>query len=33
MTAAAGIGLPDCKPLLHYASVLDVVAWMIQRIM
>ena len=33
MGRAAGIELPDCKPLLHYASVLDVVAWMITRIM
>jgi uncharacterized protein len=32
MAQAAGIQLPDCKPLLHYASVLDVVAWMIQGI-
>ena len=32
MARAAGIELPDCKPLLHYASVLDVVAWMIKRI-
>jgi uncharacterized protein len=29
---AAGLTLPDCKPLLHFASRLEVVAWPIQQI-
>jgi len=32
MARATEIELPDCKPLLHYASVLDVVGWMIKRV-
>jgi len=32
MTEAAGVKLPDVAPLVHYADLLDVVAWPIQRV-
>ena len=31
MTGQIALKLPDVPPLLHYASVLDVVAWIIRR--
>lgn len=30
--AASTITLPDTRPLMHYARVLDVAGWMIQRV-
>ena len=32
MAGAAGIRLPDTKPIVHYAALLDVVAWKIKPI-
>ena len=32
LAQAAGMHLPDCQPLLHFARRLDVVAWAIQAI-
>jgi uncharacterized protein len=32
MADQLGISLPDTKPLLHFARVLDVVAWRIRRV-
>jgi uncharacterized protein YqjF (DUF2071 family) len=32
MAAAAGITLPDTKPLLHFAKRLDVLIWLLRRV-
>lgn len=32
MAAAAGITLPDTKPLLHFAKRLDVLIWPLRRV-